>query len=64
MSNIKKWFWYKNLTIIQYLQNLWCFFYYKREKNYHEFCEMDELIHYNFSWLCVDWPVFFPDTYL
>ena len=22
---------------------------------------MDELIHYNFSWLCVGWLAFFPD---
>ena len=34
---------------------------YKREKNYHE---MEELINYNFSWLCIDWPVFFPDLML
>lgn len=52
---------YKDLTIIQYLENLWCFFDYKREKNYHE---INEVIHYNFSWLCVDWPVFFPDLML
>ena len=62
MCNIGKWFWYEGLTIAEYLQNSWYFFYYKREKNYNKFCEMDDLVHYNFLGLCVDWPVFFPDV--
>ena len=49
----EKWMWYEGLTTVQYVQNLWCYF---------EFpSKLEDLIYYNFWWMCLDWPPLFPD---
>ena len=37
------------------MQNLWCFFEDGEEK-------YGEHTYYNFWWMCLDWPSFFPDV--
>ena len=59
------WSSFKDLSTIQLIQNLWCYMDIKRERNsWYEFDIFDEYIGYNFWFLCINWPKFFPDMFV
>ena len=56
------WSFFKDMSTVEYSQNLWCYMSVKREQNnWNEFSIFDEYIGYNFWFLCIDWPKLFPE---
>lgn len=63
MFNNKIWSSFGYLSVNELIQNLWNYFDFKSDQEF-KFCnesKLDELIHFNIWWLCVEWPTFFPD---